>query len=94
MYRVNIQESSEIGDYGDTYMPPQWWINFEKYANKFVDWNAIFYGRLPNEIPEAPAFPVMRSMLKNIDAEIIQEGSYTLLFRDEIDFLAFKLKWS
>ena len=93
MYRVNIEEISESVDHGDAYIPPQWWINFEKYANTLVDW-AEAWRRDPYASNEcSPVFYAMKGLLRGYGADIVQKGSYTLLFESAEDFLVFKLKW-
>lgn len=93
MYRVNIEEISESDYHAGTYMPPKFWINFKEYAESLVDWGEV--SKLyPYGAPQDPIFPMMKGLLRGLGADIIVEGSYTLLFESAEDFLVFKLKWS
>ena len=93
MYHVNIYDISEKIDHGDAYIPPKFWINFEKYAESLVDWDAVF-SQLGDEGQESPVVRKMKQLLRGTDITLMSPRSgYTLIFEDEADFLFFKLKW-
>ena len=69
--------------------PPLFWQNFQKKMSSKVNWN----GRRADS---DPVLTLMKEYFREIDAEIKYNKDMELIikFKDETDFLVFKLKWS
>ena len=83
-YVVNIDKISTP----DFQYWPTFWYNFRWHIESKIDWNA--------RPPADPVFSGCKEYLAKIDAEIkyTKNDELILKFKDEADFLIFKLKWS